>query len=242
MAWRIDEAVVRGELDNRTRGRVTGRLWLVGRTEPVLLDLAGDCHRDLAGRFLEFTNPQPKAANLVSLAPRQLGSVGDITASRKVRVPDVPMDQISEYIEAGRPYPAHWGNALYLEWFSETDGRVVIETASFELRIIGDPTWDMTVAEDETQRIVNACAGDEFLEELEKGLREATPSDDAREDEEQPCSEEEAEQLQARSDLLADRIAARLAREGDAADYERILEEEMERLRRELGEPDPTPE
>lgn len=242
MAWRIDEAVIRGEIDNRTRGCVTGRIWFVGRDDPVVLELSGDCHRDLAGRRLEFTNPQPKAADLEGLAAVQRGSVGDITASRKVRVPDIPLDQIAEYYKARKPFTSHWGNALYLEWFGDTNGRVVLETAGFELRIIGDSTWEMTIAEDETQRIVNACKSDDFLEEREKRTAEPDNRDDAREGEEQPFSEEEAEQLQARSDLLADRIAARLAREGDDADYERILEEEMDRLRRELGEPEPTPE
>ena len=48
MAWRIDKAVVRGELDNRVRGRVTGRIWFVERAEPVVLELQGNCWRDLA--------------------------------------------------------------------------------------------------------------------------------------------------------------------------------------------------
>lgn len=48
--------------------------------------------------------------------------------------------------------------------------------------------------------------------------------------------------MQARSDRLADRIEARLCREGEAADYEQILEEEIERLHREEGRPEPTPE
>lgn len=48
--------------------------------------------------------------------------------------------------------------------------------------------------------------------------------------------------MQARSDRLADRIEARLRREGEGADYEQILEEEIERLHREEGRPEPTPE
>ena len=39
MAWRIDESVVRGEIDNRVEGRVTGRIWFVGLDEPVELEL-----------------------------------------------------------------------------------------------------------------------------------------------------------------------------------------------------------
>ena len=48
--------------------------------------------------------------------------------------------------------------------------------------------------------------------------------------------------MQARSDLLVDRIQARMEREGPEADYERILDEELERLRNERGEPEPTAE
>lgn len=56
-----------------------------------------------------------------------------------------------------------------------------------------------------------------------------------------PQSEEEAEAEQARSDRLANRIEARLRREG-TEDYDKILEEEIERLHREEGRPEPTPE
>jgi len=56
-----------------------------------------------------------------------------------------------------------------------------------------------------------------------------------------PQSEEEAEAEQARSDRLMDRIEVRLQREG-AGDYDKILEEEIERLHREEGRPEPTPE
>ena len=33
MAWRIEEQVLRGEIDNRTPGRVIGKIWLFGREE-----------------------------------------------------------------------------------------------------------------------------------------------------------------------------------------------------------------
>ena len=243
MAWRIDEAVIRGEIDNRTRGRVTGRIWFVGRDEPVVLDLQGNCHRDLAGRRLEFTNPHPKAGQRTDLAPLQCGTTGDITASLKLRVPDIPVAEIVGYLAAGKPFPWHWGNVLSLEWFGDRDGRIVVETAEFGLKIIGAPTWIMTPAEEERQRIANAAAMSRFMAELEAPApaRPAPEAEDPEADS-RPLSEEEAERMQARSDLLADRIQSRLAREGAAADYGQILEEEMARLRRELGEPEPTPE
>ena len=60
MAWRVDEHVVRGELDNRTWGRVRGRIWFLGMHAPVEIDLHGNPWRDLAGHRIEFTNPAPK--------------------------------------------------------------------------------------------------------------------------------------------------------------------------------------
>lgn len=243
MAWRVDEAVIRGEIDNRTRGLVTGRIWFVGLTEPIVLELTGNCWRDLAGRRLEFNNPQPKPGKLDKFARHQKGMVGDITASRKVKVPEIPLDQIGEYYAARKPWPWHWGNALYLEWFSERNGRVVIETASFELKIVGEPAWEMSVTEEEEQRHANAASMGGFMERLGDAVaRDKAGKEEPPEWEERPQTEEEAEQMQQRSDRLVDRIQARLAREGDEADYEKILHEEIERMRAERGEPEPTPE
>lgn len=241
MAWRVDEAVVCGEIDNRSRGRVTGKIWFVGQAEPVELNLTGNCWRDLAGRRLEFTNHDPKPGDLARFPMVQKGTTGDITASRKVKVPDIPMDQIGAYYAAKKPFPWHWGNSLYLEWFSEANGRVVIETTGYDLKIVGEPTWEMTPEEEEAQRRANGEAMAGFVDELGKAMPEADAHEDT-EWNEKPPTEEEAEQRQERSDRLADRIEARLAREGEGAEYEKILDEEIERMRVEHGEPEPTPE
>jgi hypothetical protein len=245
MAWRIDEFLVRGEIDNRARGRVTGRLWFAGRAEPVGLDLTGNAWRDLAGRRLVFTNARPKPGLPAEFAIRQTGVVGDITASRKVKVPEIPLEQIGEYYAARKPWPWHWGNALYLEWFSATNGRVVIETADYELTISGDAAWDMTLPEEETQRRANGEALTQFMERLGEAVAGSERTDDpadAAGDEDRPQTEEEADRMLEESDRLADRIEARMEREGPDADYERILEEELERRRRERGEEPLTPE
>jgi hypothetical protein len=42
MAFRIHESVVRGEVDNRVKGFVRGKIWIEGRAEPVLLELEGN--------------------------------------------------------------------------------------------------------------------------------------------------------------------------------------------------------
>lgn len=254
MAWRIEDSVIRGEIDNRARGRVTGRIWFAGRAEPVELDLAGNAWRDLAGRRLEFVNPEPRPppADLTGFAARQTGAVGDITASRKVKVPEVSMDELLRLGDEGKPFPWHWGNCLYLEWFGAQNGRVVIESATFRLTVSPEIAWDMTPAEEAEQRRANAEAMGGFMERLGEAVaaqqaREPEPapptdSEDEFSDSYRPPTEAEAEQMQADSDRLADRVNARMEREGPNADYEKILEEEVERRSRERGEPPPTPE
>jgi hypothetical protein len=266
MAWRIDEAVVRGAIDNRVRGRVTGRIWFVGREEPVDLELAGNAWRDLAGRRLEFTNPQPKAvAHLESLGRKQMGTIGDCTASRRVKVPEVSMDELMELYKQRKPFPWHWGNSLYLEWFSTGNGRVVIESVSFQLTIDPASTWEMTLAEEEAQRRANAEATGAFFERLGKAVSdeqarragsasehddEAPPeNEDETSDAEdngwesnKPMSEEEAEKMAEENDRLVDRIQARMERAGHDANFEQILDEELEKRRKERGEQPLTPE
>ena len=252
MAWRIDESVLRGEIDNRTRDRVTGRIWFEGLARPVELALTGNAWRDLAGLRLEFVNPvavkKPLSADEVAgFAARQTGVVGDCTASRRVKVPEVTMDELMDLYRQRKPFPWHWGNSLYLEWFSDTNGRVVIESASFLLTVSPDIAWDMTPEEEAVQRRKNAKAMGGFMQQLgaavtgEDGI-EGEAFEDTAWNAQKPQSEAEAEKMQEDSDRLADRINARLKREGPDADYEKILAEELGRRAQERGELPPTPQ
>lgn len=242
MAWRIDEQVVRGELDCRERGRVTGTIWLVGRTEPIRLELTGCPWRDIAGHHVRFTHAQPQPQDLAGLAELQQGVAGDITASRKVKVPDCTMDELMVHYEARTPFPWHWGNSLYLEWFSERNGRVVIESAAYQLEIDATATWTMTPEEEVAQREANARAMADFMARLGQALDAADlRSVDAEDldDTPQSVAEAAADAEQARMDLLLDRISARMEREGrDDGNFEQIMHEERERLRIERGEKD----
>ncbi|MBA2431025.1 MAG: hypothetical protein H0V56_02785, partial [Chthoniobacterales bacterium] len=93
MAWRLHEHVLRGEIDNQVRGRITGRIWLAGIDEPLVLELTGDCEPDIAGSLLRFENPNPLPFTTAPLALRQRGEAGFISAARKVRVFDVPVEE-----------------------------------------------------------------------------------------------------------------------------------------------------
>src|SRR5690348_6961789 len=131
MAFRIHDSVVRGEIDNRVKGIVRGKIWVEGRTEPVVLELQGNAWPDLAGCLLTFTNPQKRVPHqhLDSLHAVQRGTIGDLTASRKVRVFDIPVAEAYAMCKRGEKPPEHMANCLYLEWFSERNGRVVVESA-----------------------------------------------------------------------------------------------------------------
>jgi hypothetical protein len=85
MAWRIGNNVARGEIDNRTPGRI-GKVWLAGRSDPLILQLTGNCHKDLAGCRITFSTPAPKSDTSIALVADQSSVVGDMTAARKVRV------------------------------------------------------------------------------------------------------------------------------------------------------------
>src|SRR5882724_719064 len=115
MAWRIHDNVVRGEIDNRERGIVRGKIWLHGVAEPVILELKGNGCADLAGCLLTFENPS-EAFSLGSdaqLAPLQRGTAGDLTASRNVRVLDMPTEEAYLRKKKKLPVPEHMANCLY---------------------------------------------------------------------------------------------------------------------------------
>ena len=101
MAWRINQSVVRGRIDNRVRGRIVGEIWLIRRADPIALELSGNCGRDLAGCLVQFLNPAAKAVTdeHVDLAAKQTGRAGDMTASRKVRVLDVSLEEVRRFLQ-----------------------------------------------------------------------------------------------------------------------------------------------
>lgn len=174
MAWRLDEAVEHGMIDNSVEGTTTGKIWLVGRDEPLILSLNGDCWRDLAGSVLEFENPSPMPpSEPLELDTEQTGITGDITASRKARVPELTEEEMDEYDRQGRDIPFKWRNTLYIEWFSEINGRVLIEAANYELTV-SDRAWEMDEDQEEAQKLANLSAMRDFLSQV---IRRTDPED-----------------------------------------------------------------
>lgn len=123
MAFRPTPNLIEGLLDNTSSGRVEG--WIDFYREgkrPLhcVLDLDGDFCDDIRGRILHIWNEQPTDAGfdgsleriapgyMDHMHPQQRGNAGDITAQ-------------------------HNQGHCYVEWYSERNGRVVLEVPQFEV-------------------------------------------------------------------------------------------------------------
>ena len=225
MAFRIHDSVVRGEIDNRVKGIVRGKIWVEGRAEPVGLELKGNAWPDLAGCLLTFVNPQKRIAHahLDSLNPVQRGSIGDLTASRKVRVFDVALQEALDMIHRKEKPPEHMANSLYLEWFSEANGRVVIESADYELTMSA-PEWRLT-PEEEAGRAKQAAAGmEDFMGRLTEAIQQQQRG---QKDPDEEWNEHDYEKFLKESDARTDKYMELLDKYGDSDEAEAKIAKEM---------------
>ncbi len=226
MAFRIGEYVVRGEIDNRLKGHVMGKIWIKGKTEPITLNLTGNCLRDIAGCRFDFEcKDSVPMKNSSHLYPDQTGAVGDMTASRKVRVFQVPTEEAYDLKKAGKDVPEKIANCMYLEWYSEKNGRVVIETTDFTLTSLSVPVWRMTAEEDEEQRVSNLEEIGNFLNRIQTAIDERDEEWQPEEDE--PMDEFAWEQELRESDKRTDKYGKLLKKYADHPDSERIIAREM---------------
>jgi hypothetical protein len=117
--------LIEGELDNTHLGKVTGWMRFAGLKEKMTFDLKGDFHRDirgakihLAGSASETDPPADAESYMDGLSLEQVGKVGDITA--------------------GLP-PVDYVNYPYIEWYSDDNGRVLVELEPVQVEVIGTP-------------------------------------------------------------------------------------------------------
>ncbi len=225
MAWRIDESVVRGEIDNREKGVVRGKIWLVHRPEPVVIELVGNARPDLAGCLLKFENTAApvKHPHLDGFYSEQKGSVGEMTASRKTRVFDIPFEDAYAMIKEGERPPEHLANALYLEWFSEKNGRVVIESADYKVEV-SDPLWRLTPEEEKRGREAAEASWQAFTEQLTQAIENQRGG---HPEEIEEWDEFDFERSLRESDALTDKYLELLDKYGDSPDSEKLIHKEM---------------
>lgn len=116
MAFRIAASLIEGVLDNTVPGCVKGWVSFAREREAPLhctLELDGDFHDDVRGRILHFWNDHPsEVEGLDHLNPNQKGKTGDITL---------------EYVQ----------RHAYIEWYSDYNGRVVLEIPLIQCEVLG---------------------------------------------------------------------------------------------------------
>jgi hypothetical protein len=148
MAWRPNEYFIAGELDNTVPGKVTGWMHFAGIPEKVTFDLKGDFHRDIRGARIRLTGDghadDPEAAEYMQhFALHQTGDVGDMTAGLP------PYDYTK-----GRPY---------VEWYGDSNGRVVLEPDPHQVELLTTPIpWcesDPISRADQARNMANFLAG-----------------------------------------------------------------------------------
>jgi hypothetical protein len=228
MALRLEKSVVRGEIDNRERGRISGSIWLIGQGQPVRLELKGNCLRDLAGCLIQFHNPKARETNEEKpelVASAQNGVIGDVTASRKVRVFDVPLEEAMKIARENGSPPEHMANSLYIEWFSDANGRVVIESAEFVMKV-SPVAWTMSVEEEREQIAATQQAMRDWLDRLDEALQsEQEETFDPEAD--KPLDEFGYEKMMRESDARTDKYMELLDKYEGHPDQERIVAREM---------------
>lgn len=124
MAWRPNEQFIEGVLDNTVPGKVTGWMKFAGIKEEVKFDLEGNFHRDIRGAKIrlrgdgELADVTESAQYMQGFANVQKGKAGDMTAGRP------PQDYVD--------YP-------YFEWYSDANGRCVIELGPDDIELLSQP-------------------------------------------------------------------------------------------------------
>ena len=226
MALRLDKSVVMCEIDNRLKDHVMGKIWVFGRNDPVKLNLKGNCLRDIAGQRVVFENPSPAPGNnVVDLAPFQEGIAGEMTASRKVKVTELTPEEAMELRKEKKEIPLCTANSLYLEWFGEQNGRVVIELTNFKIKEISDPAWRMSKEEELIQIEENRLSIREYVNHESE-----SPEDDSEswcDEEYKPMDEFEWEKFMKESDTKTDKYSGVFEKYIDYPDGEKLMVREM---------------
>jgi hypothetical protein len=125
MAWRPNGRFIEGVLDNTVPGKVTGWMRFAGMDEKVVFDLEGNFHRDIRGAKVrlrgdgESANAEEAAKYMEGFSKLQKGNVGDMTA--------------------GLPPADYVQGSGYFEWYSEDNGRVVIELEQDQVELLTQP-------------------------------------------------------------------------------------------------------
>ena len=141
MVTRLDDMIVRGEIDNTSPNATYARLWFAGYDDPMKLELTGNAQPDLAGLRIFFTIKStpvdhPVERDMSGISWRQIGPVLELTRAKRVQLAECSVDEYHERAKGGRPLPFVWKDALYLEWAGQ-NGPVALRVIDPTIRITG---------------------------------------------------------------------------------------------------------
>ena len=178
MAWRPERFVQAGELDNTNFGWTIGWLELEGIDQRLQLKLSGNCHPDLAGWRFRIDRVEPElpevdpSPDYSGISFDQSGHVGDITADQMIKHHEMPDDELTRRLLAGEKPPFTWRKCLYLEWYSNTNGRVVIQSTRLAVDRIGERAFKLTDDQFKEQAKQNADELGHFMAQLGDALQD----------------------------------------------------------------------
>jgi hypothetical protein len=112
--------------------------------------------------------------------------------------------------------------ALYLEWFSRANGRVVVESARFRIEL-GEQAWRLSEEDERRQREHNQASMEQWMQDL-AAAGDAAPYDPAAD---APMDEFQWEKFMRASDARADQYGALLEKFMDHPDRDRIIARAM---------------
>ncbi len=104
MAWRPNNQLLEGELDNTKKGTITGWMRFVGMSRKVAFVWKGDCQGALFGKRIRFEGKEKNEGRggpdyFKCFSTNQSGQAGTISSNAY----------------------------FYLEWYSDANGRCVLE-------------------------------------------------------------------------------------------------------------------
>jgi len=114
-------------------------------------------------------------------------------------------------------------NSLYLEWFSETNGRVVIESADYEVTISA-PEWRMTAEEESARANQAAAAMEDFMNQLTDAIQQHKRG---QKDPEADWDEHDYEKFLKECDARTDKYMELQDKYGDSDEAEAKIAREM---------------
>ena len=151
--WNIGQAIVKGEIDNRVKNQVTGKLWLLGERKPIILDLEGNFMNEMAGCMISFTNPRPMPVFLKGLDHLQKGQWGRSSLSANIHLSNETNPFTLKVLAPGRH-----STGISMNWINHRKDMVSIKSDYYQYKL-SPPHWEMSFFEEEEQNKKNTAFG-----------------------------------------------------------------------------------